>query len=65
MAPIRRDFNDRKYTNVRYLRDGDLVRYSGGSNIEHLNSEPIQNPNILNICIGMVWLQLTLATAMH
>ena len=26
-----------------------------GSNIEHSNAEPIQNPNILEIGIGMVW----------
>ena len=36
---------------ILYVLEG----YNGGSNTEHLNSEPIQNLNILKIGNEMVW----------
>ena len=41
---------------------GNKSKYSGGSNTEHSNSEPIKNQNVLKIGIGMVE---TIATAMY
>ena len=37
-----------------YKDENECVYYSGGSYTEHLNSEPIQNLNVLKIGIGMV-----------